>query len=374
MAFAWSVDLQNWTAFQNNINKDYRTIFKRNFEWSASGDSHYDPSGNMWAPDVFWDAEYNNGEGAWLMYMSINGCSWNSSIVLLTADSLNGDWTCKEDIIYSGFNADTASPYSYKKTNYEEYAELDNGNLPSRFSRNQYTCKNGDNDCEPTTWNEFYGAHAIDPCITYDNEGNLWMSYGSWSGGIYIIKIDPVTGLRDKSTTYRYEKNVSDPYMGYKLAGGDRSSGEASYIEYINGRYYMFLSYGGFETDSGYNMRIFSSDKITGPYKDLQGQDARYGKTSSGYTEGTYSEGAGATTGTTGSRLMSYYKWSFLKNGYTAQGHNSAFVDDDGKAYVIYHNKTDDGTEGHQVREYTSFLLQKIKGLLLPRLNTVGRH
>ena len=97
MAFAWSVDLQDWTTFENNINRDYRTIFKRNFEWSANGDSVYDPSGNMWAPDVFWDAEYNNGKGAWLMYMSINGCSWNSSIVLLTADSLNGDWNSLSD-------------------------------------------------------------------------------------------------------------------------------------------------------------------------------------------------------------------------------------------------------------------------------------
>ncbi len=363
MAFAWSVDLQDWTTFENNINRDYRTIFKRNFEWSANGDSVYDPSGNMWAPDVFWDAEYNNGKGAWLMYMSINGCSWNSSIVLLTADSLNGDWTCKEDIIYSGFNADTASPYSYKKTNYEEFGELDNGNLPSRYSQGKYTCKDGETACEATTWNKAYGAHAIDPCITYDNEGNLWMSYGSWSGGIYIIKIDPSTGLRDKNTTYKYDKNVSDPYMGYKLAGGNQKSGEASYIEYINGRYYMFLSYGGFAPTGGYNMRIFSSDKITGPYKDLQGQDARFGNASSGYPQGTYSEGAGNTTGTTGSRLMSYYKWSFLKNGYTAQGHNSAFVDDDGKAYVIYHNKTDDGTEGHQVRVHQLFTTEN-KGLV----------
>ena len=54
------------------------------------------------------------------------------------------------------------------------------------------------------------------------------MGYGSWSGGIYIIKIDPSTGLRDKNTTYKYDKNVSDPYMGYKLTGGNQKSGEAT--------------------------------------------------------------------------------------------------------------------------------------------------
>ena len=33
-----------------------------------------------------------------------------------------------------------------------------------------------------------------------------------------------------------------------------------------------------------------------------------------------------------------------------AQGHNSATVDEDGKAYVIYHNKYNDGTAAHEVR------------------------
>lgn len=361
MAFAWSLDLQDWKLFENNINKNYNEIFKKNFEWSASGDSHYATAGNMWAPDVIWDADYVNedgNKGAWLMYMSINGCSWNSSILLLVSDSLNGDWTPKGDIVYSGFNADTTSPYSYKKTNYEQYGELENGALPSRFTRGSYVCKDDVHDCVATTWNEFYGAHAIDPCITYDESGKLWMSYGSWSGGIYMLEIDPVTGLRKAGTTYPYKANESDPYMGIKLAGGDRVSGEASYIEHIGNKYYIFLSYGGFAPDGGYNMRVFSSDNITGPYKDLKGQDARYGTSSSGYDAGTYSTGAGNTTGTTGDRLMSYYKWSFLEDGYTAQGHNSAFVDDDGKSYVVYHNKTDDGTAGHEMRVHQLFVAE----------------
>lgn len=352
MAFAWSLDLQDWKLFENNINKNYNEIFKKNFEWSASGDSHYATAGNMWAPDVIWDADYVNedgSKGAWLMYMSINGCSWNSSILLLVSDSLNGDWTPKGDIIYSGFNADTSSPYSYKKTNYEQYGELENGTLPSRFTRDSYVCKDDGHDCVSTTWNELYGAHAIDPCITYDESGKLWMSYGSWSGGIYMLEIDPVTGLRKSGTTYPYKANESDPYMGIKLAGGNMVSGEASYIEYIGNKYYMFLSYGGFAPDGGYNMRVFSSDNITGPYTDLKGKDARYG---------TSSTGAGNTTGTTGDRLMSYYKWSFLEDGYTAQGHNSAFVDDDGKSYVVYHNKTDDGTAGHEMRVHQLFVAE----------------
>lgn len=39
-----------------------------------------------------------------------------------------------------------------------------------------------------------------------------------------------------------------------------------------------------------------------------------------------------------------------------AQGHNSAFVDSDGKAYVIYHTRTNDGTEGHYVKTHQLFM------------------
>jgi hypothetical protein len=39
-----------------------------------------------------------------------------------------------------------------------------------------------------------------------------------------------------------------------------------------------------------------------------------------------------------------------------AQGHNSAFVDTDGKAYLIYHTRTDDGTEGHYVKVHQLFV------------------
>ena len=52
---------------------------------------------------------------------------------------------------------------------------------------------------------------------------------------------------------------------------------------------------------------------------------------------------------------MSYYKWSYLDKGRVAEGHNSAVADDDGKAYVVYHTRFNDGTEGHQVRVHQLF-------------------
>lgn len=331
LAWAYSDDLENWTTFTNNINTNYKTLFKNEFEWSAAGDSVYDPSGNLWAPDVV----YNESMGKWCMYMSINGCSWNSSIVLLTADSLSGNWTYVGPVVYSGFTDDTL--HSFTKTDYTEITG--DSSLPSRYKTTAYTTKDDKTPCEPTTWNNRYGAHAIDPCVFYDENGKLWMSYGSWSGGIYLFELDEKTGLRDKSVKYEYSEGVSDPYMGKKI-GGSTASGEASYIEHIGNYYYLFLSYGGFTANGGYNMRVFRSENPDGPYTDVSGDAATKG---------------GSVNGSIGTRLMSYYKWSYWDYAQVAQGHNSAFVDDDGNAYVIYHTRTNDGTEGHTVRVHQLF-------------------
>ncbi len=315
LAWAKSRDLVEWETFTNNINTDYETLFKKEFAWSALGDDSYDPSGNLWAPDVIW----NEDLGKWCMYMSINGNSWNSSICMLTADSLGGNWTYDGTVVYSGFGKDV---HDYTLTDYTEVtgnADLDVVYLT------------GD------TWNFRYGAHAIDPCVFYDEDGKLWFSYGSWSGGIYIFELDKTTGYR--SDTAEARANYTDPYMGKKI-GGSTASGEASYIEYINGYYYLFLSYGGLLANGGYNMRVFRSEKPDGPYTDVSGDNA---------TDG------GAVNGTIGTRLMSYYKWSWWDYAHVAQGHNSAFVDDDGNAYLIYHTRTNDGTEGHSVRVHQLF-------------------
>lgn len=92
-AFARSNDLQNWETFTNNISTNYKTIFATDALWAAKGgpqgNSAYDVTGNLWAPDVIWNPTMQK----WCMYMSVNGDNWFSSIVLLTAESLDGDWT-----------------------------------------------------------------------------------------------------------------------------------------------------------------------------------------------------------------------------------------------------------------------------------------
>lgn len=325
-AWAWSDDLENWTAFTNNISEAAaETIFADEIAWCKKAKADYTVKGNMWAPDVIWNPVMKK----WCMYMTINGPDWNSTISLLTADSLDGNWTYVGKVIQSGMSKRYGVTFDYQKVTGES-------TVNSRYTSN--VSGGGNPTLEP---------HAIDACVLYDDNGDLWMSYGSWSGGISMIKLDKTTGLRDYSTKYADTGNavgadglITDPYTGYKIAGGGAVSGEGSYIKKIGAYYYLFLSYGGYEPKGGYNMRVFRASDIKGPYKDVANKDAR-----------TVVNGkAGDIAGTTGMRIISYYKWNFADYGYTAQGHNSATVDADGKAYVVYHNKFNDGTAAHEVR------------------------
>ncbi len=328
MAWAKSTDMVNWSLFTNNINRDYDTLFAKEAEWARKADSSYDVSGNLWAPDVI----YNEEMGKWCMYMSVNGPLWNSTICLLTADSPDGDWTYVGSVIQSGMSNGFGVTFDYEKATGEK-----------SVATSRYTLRNNTPQWEP---------HAIDPCVVYDENGDLWMSYGSWSGGIGLFRLDNETGLRDYDITYEYKSGVTDPYFGYKISGGNQRSGEASYIERIGDYYYLFITYGGLTANGGYNMRIFRSEEITGPYLDMDGEDPRYPlKTGDPGTTAT-----GDVNGKVGIKLMAYYRWPYTRVAQVAQGHNSVWTESDGRTFVVYHRRTNDGTEGHQVRVHQMFV------------------
>ena len=304
--------------------------FNLNFNalaWSQRGSATYDVNGNMWAPDVI----YNKKMGKWCMYLSINGDGWYSSIIMLTADNITGPYRYQSPIVMSGFRDGD----SYKSTDLEIVLG-EQASLPSRYAPS-------DN----------YGNHwpnAIDPCVFYDEAGKLWMSYGSWSGGIFMLELDEETGLRDYDVTYAVSE-TSDPYFGKKIAGGHYVSGEASYIEYIGGYYFLFMTYGGLEAAGGYQMRVFRSLNPDGPYVDSKGSSAVYD---------TYQLNFGPTEndGNRGVNIFgAYSEWGFLltggineASGERAQGHNSIIAAQDGRTYLVYHTRFQNWGEGHQVR------------------------
>ncbi len=347
LAFAKSYDLQNWTTFTNNINRDYRTLFAKAFDWSDNGDSQYDPAGNMWAPDVI----YNTTMKKWCMYMSINGRSWNSSIVLLTADSLEGNWTYVGEVVYSGFT-DSAT-YSYTQTDYVK--ATGDTNFSRKLTYNVTSGRQWINGVTASsTWNASTGPHAIDPSVTYDANGKLWMCYGSWSGGIWIFELDESTGLRDYKVKYATSDNMSnpttDPYFGKKISGAVGAQGEGAYIVYDKdaGYYYLYVSYGWLGVDGGYQIRLFRSKNIDGTYTDF---------------DGTRANATGSNRDGIGIKLMGNYTFSSLstntanaQKGYKSPGHNSAFIDSDGSRYLIYHTRFNLGNEWHAVRVHQQFL------------------
>lgn len=297
-------------------------------------------NGNMWAPDII----YNTAMKKWCMYLSLNGDNWSSIIILLTADAATGPFTYEGPVVMGGFNGQTYGGVQAPKIGETDYTiATGETTIASRYIR---------------TDTGSYWPNCIDPCVFYDEEGELWMSYGSWSGGIFMLKLDKDTGLRDYTYTYPSDyasagvNGLSDPYYGKKIAGGGYASGEGSYIQHIGNYYYLFMSYGFFEPDGGYEMRVFRSQNPDGPYVDGSGNKA---------TNGGYIMNYGPNARTNmGMKLMaSYNNWGNQNVGECAQGHNSACTDDKGRSFVVYHTKFNDGTKGHQVRVHQLFVNDK---------------
>ena len=372
---AKSTDMMNWTkvtvpwatATSNNANpniafttpevtkirkggEEYDFAFDA-VKWSArggaQGQAKYDVTGNQWAPDVI----YNKAMQKWCMYLSVNGDAWYSSIIMLTADNIEGPYRYQAPVVISGFKNGT----EYKDTDLEVVlGSLDV--LPDRY-------KTGNK------WGERW-PNNIDPCVFYDEEGKLWMSYGSWSGGIWMLELDEETGLRDYDVNYELtgkDNGITvDPYFGKKIAGGYYVSGEASYIEYIGGYYFLFMSYGGLAdggiasdyNNGGYQMRVFRSDKPDGPYKDMNGTDAVYN---------SYQLNFGPDANSNrGINIFGAYKdWGNQAKGNwgeRSQGHNSIIAAEDGRTYLVYHTRFQNSRgiwgydNGHQVRVHQVFM------------------
>ena len=108
--------------------------------------------------------------------------------------------------------------------------------------------------------------NTIDPAVSQDADGNLWLAFGSFWGGIKLIQLDPATGKR---------MAIDSPM--YSLAFND--SIEASYIHRHDGYYYLFVNWGYCcrGTNSTYEIRVGRSKKIIGPYRDRDEVDLMTG-------------------------------------------------------------------------------------------------
>lgn len=110
--------------------------------------------------------------------------------------------------------------------------------------------------------------NAIDPNLVLDEEGQPWLSFGSFWGGIKMRRIDPATG----------KLSQADATL-YSLASRPRTKEQPGAIEAPliirrNGYYYLFVSFDFCcrGVNSTYNIRVGRSRKVTGPYADRAGR------------------------------------------------------------------------------------------------------
>jgi len=190
--------------------------------------------------------------------------------------------------------------------------------------------------------------NAVDPHAFFDSNGDFWMVYGSFSGGIFILRMCPETGFPLPGQGY-----------GTRLMGGNHSRIEGPYMLFSpeTGYYYLFVSFGGLGHDEGYNIRVSRSRRPDGPFYDARGNAMI---NAHGWLGSFFDDRAIEPFGT---KIIGGYQF-LIEEGETAErataylspGHNSAYFDaETGRYYLFFHTRFTHN-RGHRVRVHEMFL------------------
>lgn len=343
---AKSTDLINWTSFACGVNDNNRMLVPENstlretlgepLSWTdayqqVNNYNEADWQTNIWAADVI----YNEKMGKYCYYASSSVWGTPGSVIwFATSDNMEGPYDFENCIVYSGFNNKVNDGKFYSRVNSLHYSftnisELfENGSLTADDIKNA-PWFNSDGDYDHAVY-----PNCIDPALFYDADGRLWMAYGSYFGGTYIMPLIEETGLPD----YEYMRNHDgyDIYFGKKIVAttfANDLSGEGAYIEYdkTSGYYYLFISYHGLNALGGYNIREYRSENPDGPFIDAMGNTALDWEN-------------------TGTKLFGSYKFDCLDIAYLSSGHSSCLTTDDGKMFQVYHTRLNVGHDGYETR------------------------
>lgn len=164
------------------------------------------------------------------------------------------------------------------------------------------------------------GPNAIDPNISFDENDEPWMVYGSFFGGIFVSKINPKTG---KLVDYGKGKLIAKRHQSVEGAI------EGPYIIYNPkfNYYYLFVSYDSLF--SNYNIRVARSKSIDGPYVDFNGNEMT---------------NTSLPPDDVGMKVLGGYKFNHVQ-GWKAPGHNSVLQDKDN--YYVVHHVRRENDKGH---------------------------
>ncbi len=64
----------------------------------------------------------------------------------------------------------------------------------------------------------YYNVVALDPQVAYDANGNMYLTYGSFGAGTYMIELDKETGLRKDGQTQWLDEDTINTYMEEAMA------------------------------------------------------------------------------------------------------------------------------------------------------------
>jgi arabinan endo-1,5-alpha-L-arabinosidase len=298
LAAAKTTDLMNWTMVADGVNNanplftNVLTALQETFAWSQVN--------GLWAADV---AKLGDNK-FYFYYNSCRGDSPRSAMGVAVADSVNGPYTNKQIILRSGMA--------------------------------------GLSDDGVTNYDAQVHPNVVDPNTFFDATGNLWMVYGSYSGGIFILAMDENTGLPEPGQGY-----------GKHLMGGNHARIEGPYVLYNaqTGFYYLFTSFGGLAADGGYNVRVARSQAPDGPYFDAAGTNM---ETVRGNPAVIFDDTRIAPHG---QKLVGNFQYSLATGesgtaeGYVSPGHNSAYYDAGLDQYfIIFHTRFPARGEQHEIR------------------------
>lgn len=158
------------------------------------------------------------------------------------------------------------------------------------------------------------GQNAIDANLVIDRNGDYWLVYGSFFGGIYIVAIDSQTG-------FTKEANDQGLQIAQRPARIQDGAIEGCFIQYQPEQdyYYLFMSYDSLTWS--YNVRVARSREITGPYLDFKDNNVIYPQ--------------GTDYGQIGTKVLGSYQFA-EHDPWVAPGHNSIFTEGQ-QQFMVHH-------------------------------------
>ncbi|MGQ9592657.1 MAG: arabinan endo-1,5-alpha-L-arabinosidase [Planctomycetota bacterium] len=106
--------------------------------------------------------------------------------------------------------------------------------------------------------------NAIDPAAFVDEDGRVYLFWGSFWSGIYAVELDPATGKPREGEKHVPVADRREPPNAI----------EAPYVIFRDGRYYLFVSFDACceGAKSTYKVMVGRSERVLGPYADAAGR------------------------------------------------------------------------------------------------------